>query len=104
MKYVFVIRENTMSKAIDIILKETGFKNIAALKKELLKNKEFQYGCYYSEIKKPSFKVSYTSNPNCFASFLVSMNGIGMTKQMALDQKSLTKAGIKRGCSEYYLK
>ena len=63
-----------------------------------------QYGTMTSEIKKPSFKVSYTANPNCFASYLVSMNMVGMTNQLALDYQSITLAGHKRGCSEYYLK
>ena len=89
-------------KAIDIILQETGFKTIAALKAELLKNKVYQYGGHYSEIKKPSFKVSYNDNPNCWASFIVSMNAVGMTKQLALDKQSITKAGIQRGCGNYY--
>lgn len=91
-------------KAIEIILKETGFKSIKDLKAHLKKTATNQYGCMYAEIKKPSFKVVYTSNPNCFASFLVSMNMVGMTNQQALDKQSITKAGHKRGCSNYYLK
>lgn len=91
-------------KAKEIILKETGFKTISALKKHLKENATYQHGCYYFEIKKPSFKVCYTSNPNCFASYLVNMNMVGMTNQLALDKKSITKEGHKRGCSEYYLK
>lgn len=87
-----------------IILKETGFKSINDLKAHLKSIAEFQYGCYYSEIKKPTFRVMYTSNKNCFASYIVSMNGTGMQIEKALDASSITAAGKARGCSNYYLK
>jgi hypothetical protein len=93
-----------MNKVTEIILNETGFKSIPELKKHLKSIAKYQYGCYYAEIKKPTFKVSYTSNPNCFASYLVSLNMVGMTKQLALDKESITDEGLKRGCGEFYLK
>ena len=90
-------------KAIDIILKETGFKSIADLKKHLKTTAVNQYGCNFSEIKKPSFRVYYTSNPNHFCSFGVSMSFTGMTKTKALDYDSITMEGKKRGCETMHL-
>lgn len=90
--------------AKQIILKETGFDSIAELKKHLTATAKDQYGTKYSEIKKPSFKVYFTSNENHFCSFGVSMNFTGMQKTLALDASSLTKAGLQRGCLEYVLK
>ena len=93
-----------MATPKQIILSETGFTSIYDLKKHLKSIAKDQYGCMYSEIKKPSFKVYYTSNTNHFCSFGVSMNMTGMQKTLALDILSVTKAGIQRGCLQYILK
>lgn len=85
------------------VLKETNCKDLPALKKKLMSKKKFEYGCYFSEIKGQAFSVTYTSNENCFASFLISFSGIGMASSYALDAESITKAGHKRSCGHLYM-
>jgi len=38
-----------------------------------------------------------------FCTYAISLNGIGMTNTLALDKQSFTKAGLQRGCGNYYL-
>ncbi len=93
-----------MKTAKQIILSELGMKSIPQLKKKLKEVAVSQYGTLYGEIKKPTFKVYYTGNENHFCSYGVSLNMVGMVNTMALDSKSITSAGKKRGCAGMYLK
>lgn len=91
-------------KASDLrreIKKEYG--GIPALKKHLKSIATNPYGCFTSEVTVYGCRISYTSNPNCFATYLVSIPMVGMSNSMALDKQSLTKAGILRGCANYHL-
>ena len=66
------------------------------LKNHLEKNATLEYGSFTNEVIILGQRFSYTSNPNHFATFTVSLNGVGMTKQYALGKSSLTKRGIQR--------
>ena len=87
----------------EYILKESNCKSFNDLKTKLLKAKKYEYGCYFSEIKYKGFSVKYTSNPNCFASFIVSIPFVGMVSSYGLDSTSITPAGKQRGCASHYL-
>jgi len=78
--------------------------SISNLKKHLRKIAVSEYGCETSQTKVYGCKIIYTSNPNCFASYLITIPMVGMYEQLALDKSSITKAGHQRGCSGYYLK
>jgi len=80
------------------------FGSTAKLKRHLKSIAKYEYGCKTAEVEVYGCKILYTSNPNCFASFLVSIPLVGMSSQQGLDKASITKAGHQRGCSNYYLK
>lgn len=88
---------------LEYILKETNTKSITDLKAKLKSIAKKQYGTSIGEIKTSNFRVFYTSNPNHFCTYAISLNGIGMTNTLALDKQSFTKAGLQRGCGNYYL-
>lgn len=83
---------------------KSQYGSLAKFKKYLKDNAVNQYGCYVKEVTIYGCKVVYTSNPNCFASYLISIPMVGMNSQLGLDKSSITKAGHMRGCSSYYLK
>jgi len=87
-------------------LKEVKAKygSLSKLKKYLKEISVHEYGCYTSEVSIYGCRVLYTSNPNCFASYLVTIPMVGMSDQLGLDKSSITKAGHQRGCGGYYLK
>lgn len=98
--------KNTVHKEIKkLVLKESGFKTIASIKKHLKLIATNPYGCYIAEYvnKEKGFSIVYTSNPNCWATYILKMNAVGMIKTLALDRKSITKAGRQRGSGDYYL-
>ena len=76
------------------IIKQFG--SVPKLKAHLKSISTNEYGAYTSEVKIYGCKVVYTSNPNCFASYLVRIPMCGMSDSNALDYSSFTKAGIKR--------
>ena len=76
---------------------------VSKLKKLLKDSAKYQYGCYYNEISIYGCKISYTSNDNCFAKFLINIPQVGSSVQYGLGKSSITKAGKKRGCSNYYI-
>lgn len=82
---------------------KSRFGTLTNLKKHLKRIAKNEYGCDYAEIKVYGCKISYTSNPNCFASFLISVPLVGMTGQYGLGKSSITKAGKLRGCSSFYI-
>jgi len=88
---------------LEYILTETQTKSITDLKAKLKSIAKNQYGTSMGEIKAKNFRVFYTSNPNHFCTFAISLNGIGMTNTLALDKQSFTKAGLQRGCGNFYL-
>jgi cytochrome oxidase Cu insertion factor (SCO1/SenC/PrrC family) len=76
-----------------------GHANLAKIRKLLKEKAVKQYGCYYSEIKTANgLKLSYTSNPNCFAKYLIGWGKFGSYNQYGLAKKDITKAGKERGC------
>jgi hypothetical protein len=77
--------------------------SLTGLKKFLKENAEYQYGCYYKEIELYGCEISYTSNENCFAKFLIDIPHVGFKSQYGLGKSSITKAGKIRGCSNYYI-
>lgn len=86
---------------LEYILTNTNTKSINELKKKLLNSAKNEYGTKISEIKCKNFRVFYTSNPNHFCSYAIVLNGVGMSKTLALDKQSITKAGLLRGCEDY---
>lgn len=96
---------DTKSKAIvrKLIRKHYGHCNLALIREDLKSKSKFEFGCnFYAEEVKGGVMLSYTSNKNCFAEFLVSLQCVGSLNQMALTKKDLTKAGILRGCHNHY--
>lgn len=83
------------------IQKEYG--SLSKLKKHLKSIAKNEYGCYYAEVMIYGCKIAYTSNPNCFASFLITIPMIGFSNQQGLGKSSITKAGKQRGCSNYHI-
>jgi hypothetical protein len=83
---------------------KSQYGSVSNLKKYLKKTAKYQYGCNTNEIKIYGCSIVYTSNPNCFAEYLISIPLVGMRDQLGLDKSSITKAGHQRGCSGYYLK
>lgn len=88
---------------LEYILKETNTTSISELKVKLKRMAKSQYGTKIGEIKAKNFRVFYTSNPNHFCEYAIALNGVGMTNTLALDKDSFTKAGLQRGCGNYYL-
>ena len=86
---------------------ENQYGSVEKLKNYLKENAIEQYGCEFSEIEIYNCKISYTSNPNCFASFLIIIPHVGMTSSHALGRDSFTSAGLKRlgsNLSNHYIK
>jgi hypothetical protein len=83
---------------------KSKYGSISKLKKYLKENATYQYGCKTYEIDIYGCKITYTSNPNCFANYLIVVPMVGMHNQLGLDKSSITKAGHNRGCGNYYLK
>lgn len=79
-----------------------GHSNLSIIKAELKKIATNPYGAFTSEIQFKGFSISYTANSNCFATFLIKIQLVGMVNSLALDKKSFTKAGKQRGCGSYY--
>jgi hypothetical protein len=77
--------------------------SISKFKKFLKENAKFEYGCTSSEITIYGCKIIYTDNENCFANFLVRIPFVGFKGEFALDKSSITKAGLKRSCADFYL-
>jgi hypothetical protein len=102
-------KEYTAKEFKAAILEAVKKKNFTELKQFLLKNRKYEYGCYSSEIKietgiAKGVRVFYTSNPNHFCKFGISFPGIGMVKTLGLDKTSITAAGKKRGCKDFFWK
>ena len=83
---------------------KSQYGSISKLKTYLKENAVYQYGCKTKEVDVYGCKILYTSNSNCWASYLISIPMGGMIEQLGLDISSITKAGHQRGCSGYYLK
>lgn len=81
------------------------FGSVTGLKNHLKKIAKNEYGCDYAEITIYGCKIIYTSNPNCWASFIVRVKHVGFSSGLALGKSSITKAGKIRGCfgSNYIL-
>ena len=80
-----------------------GHCNLNEVRKYLKSKSIDEYGCFfYEENIGGGIKLSYTSNPNCFAKYLINVKGVGFTSGYALTKKDITSAGRNRGCSTYY--
>lgn len=80
-----------------------GHCNMTKIKRYLKSKATNQYGCdYYEETTSEGIKLSYTSNYNCFARYLIGYGKCGIYTQLALTSKDITKSGHIRGCSSYY--
>jgi hypothetical protein len=97
-----MLKQFKKSELIKEIKSQYG--SVSKLKKHLKDNSVAQYGCKTKEVNIYGCKIIYTSNPNCFASYLVTIPMVGMSNQLALDASSITNAGYQRGCGGYYLK
>jgi hypothetical protein len=69
------------------------FGSVSGLKKFLKENAVYQYGGYSINIEIYGCRISYTDNPNCFASYLISIPHVGFRAQFGLGKSSITKAG-----------
>jgi hypothetical protein len=67
--------------------------SVSGLKKFLKDTAKYEYGGYTNEVNVYGCRIVYTDNPNCFASFLISIPMVGFNSQFALGKSSLTKAG-----------
>jgi len=80
-----------------------GYSDLNKIRKYLKSKAKFQYGCfYYKENIGAGVELTYTSNSNCFASYLISVQGVGMVSSDALQAKDITRAGRQRGCDNLY--
>jgi hypothetical protein len=70
--------------------------SVAKLKKHLKETATYQYGGYFNEITIYGCKISYNDNPNCFASYIISIPHVGYRSQFGLGKSSITKAGRLR--------
>lgn len=87
-----------------IFRNQFGTANLAKIRKYLKENSVNEYGCYFYEEKcGGGISVSYTSNPNCFARYIINVKGVGMTGQYGFTKKDITPVGKQRGCSNYYI-
>ena len=83
--------------------KKFGHCYLNLIRKHLKENAVNEYGCNFIELKLGNgISVCYTSNPNHFASFYLKLQLVGMTSTLALTKRDITKAGIERGCSNYF--
>ena len=69
------------------------FGSVSGLKKFLKDNATYQYGGYSKDIEIYGCRISYTDNPNCFASYIISIPHLGFRSQFGLGKSSITKAG-----------
>lgn len=95
------------SKAKKIVRKEIrnhfGHCNLNEIRKYLKSKSVNEYGCFYYEEKiGGGIKLAYTSNSNCFARYLIYIQGVGMVSSYGLTKKDITPAGKIRGCSTFY--
>lgn len=80
-----------------------GHCNLSEIRKYLKSQSVNEYGCFfYKENIGGGSSLTYTSNPNCFAKFILDVKGVGFTSQYAITKKDLTRAGIQRGCGSHY--
>lgn len=87
--------------------KKFGHSNLSEIRKYLKENAKSQYGCKFIELPLGGgggggVSVCYTSNSNHFASFYFKLQLVGMTSTLAFTKKDITKAGIERGCGNYF--
>jgi len=87
----------------EIFRTKFGHADLGKIRTYLKSKAVFEYGCYYyKENLGSGVDLTYTSNPNCFASYLISVRGVGMTSSDALQYKDITQAGRNRGCDSHY--
>lgn len=67
--------------------------SVSKMKKFLKDTAKFQYGGRSNEIEIYGCKITYTDNPNCFASYIISIPHVGFTSGYGLGKSSITKAG-----------
>lgn len=83
--------------------KKFGHCYLNLIRKHLKENAKEQYGCKFIELKLDNMlSICYTSNSNHFASFYLKLQLVGMTNTLALTKRDITKAGIERGCGNYF--
>ena len=96
---------NTKAKKMvrSIIRNHFGHCNLNEVRKYLKSKSVNEYGCFfYEENIGGGIKLAYTSNPNCFAEYLVSIKGVGFSTGYAITKNDITKAGKFRGCESHY--
>ena len=87
-----------------ILKNHYGHSNLSKIRNYLKENSVNEYGCYYyKESIGGGVELSYTSNPNCFAKYLVHLNGVGMVGSYGLTKQDINPAGRLRGCSDMYI-
>jgi hypothetical protein len=69
------------------------FGSVSGLKKFLKETATYQYGGFISEIEIDGCRITYTDNPNCFASYIITIPHVGFSSQFGLGKSSITKAG-----------
>jgi hypothetical protein len=97
---------NTKNKSIirEHIKRHFGHSNLTKIKEYLKSKSKSEYGCnFYKEGIGWGIELSYTSNPNCFAEYLIYLRGVGMVGSYGLTKKDITSAGKTRGCSDMYV-
>jgi len=107
--YIRLVRLKTMNAKVKkeirkILRNHFGHANLSKIRTYLKSKSVNEYGCFFYEEKcGGGISVSYTSNSNCFARYIINIKGVGMTGQYGFTKKDITKAGKIRGCSGYHI-
>lgn len=91
-------------RAINLILSDRfNHCNITQIRKYLKSKAVNEYDCYhYSEDIGGGVEIGYTSNPNHFAEYYFTLRMVGYVNTLAMTKMDITKAGLQRGCGDYY--
>lgn len=97
-------RQDVLNSVQDFLFTHFKVNSLEAVKAKMKAAAKYEYGCKSSDINiGRGVRIIYTNNDNCFASYIVRLQGVGMSSEYALDKASLTKAGKMRGCANHYL-
>ncbi len=91
------------SKFVKAVRAEYG--SLSKLKKHLKSIAVNEYDCWTASVELMGCRVAYTSNPNHWCEFYVSIPCVVFHDTRALGKQSITKAGaLRMGGYKYYIK
>lgn len=72
------------------------------IRNQMKRRAKYEYGCRTATLKLgKGIELTYTDNPNCFASLIIHLQGVGMVGSYAMTYQDLTRAGKLRGCDNH---